>query len=68
MGTQPMEETESRTWMRTVPGPREKEEKVARGQYGVRGPGASVRLEANGSNIHCLQTSLVISLLDGSSR
>ena len=54
--------------MRTVPGPREKEEKVARGQYGVRGPGASVRLEANGSNIHCLQTSLVISLVDGASR
>ena len=28
-----MEEIGSRTWMRMVPGPREKEEKVARGQY-----------------------------------
>lgn len=62
-----MEEAGSRTWMRTVPGSRE-EEKVARGLYGVRGPGASVRLEAQGSNIHCLQTSLIISLLDGSSQ
>ena len=68
MGTQPVEEAGARTWMRMVPGPREKEEKVARGQYSVRGPGASVRLEANDSSIHCFQTSLFISLLDGSSQ